>query len=996
MRSLQVRDRVLSELIGVPGRDRVAYDALMPRRVVNLLLVSSLYDCYTMIEDGKFSEMLFSEYLDHDLRFTPSIERVSTAEEAFQSLKTRSFDLVISMARVGEMNVLEFGEGVQAIAPGLPVILLACSPRELSLLPPLESLTGIDTIFVWLGDVRLLLAIVKIVEDRHNAQHDSQEAGVRSIVLVEDSPQFYSSYLPLLYSEIWGLSHAISNEGASRAQKILSMRARPKVLLARTCEEAMGLFERYGDSLLGLITDAAFPREGKLDPAAGFRLAGLMRDRLPDLPVLVQSSEKNAEAAAELGLDFADKNSPTLHNSLREFFKKRLGFGEFVLVSPDGATLSKAPDLRTLEWAIQAVPEEHLLSNARRSDLSAWLMARTEFELADDIRKIVSDQGGEPDDLRTRLINAIRISRERSMAGVVLEYSSSKFEGGTGFVKVGKGSLGGKGRGLAFINSLINTYSLEDRFPGVRIFVPPTMVLTTKVFERFMDAAGLWSFAMEETDDDRITAAFLEAQLPGDVVENLWNLLHWVHSPLAVRSSSLLEDASYQPFAGIYKTFMIPNNNQNMDVRLQELCNAVKMVYASTYHSDPKAYMESLPNRLEEERMAVVIQQVVGRRHGDRLYPNFAGVARSMNFYPMPGMAAEDGVVSVALGLGKTVVDGGRCVRFCPRYPRKPIQFLTTKDYLDNTQKSFLALDLPPADKALQAGGIPRLDLVSLQLDAAEEDGTLGPLASVYSPDNDAISDGIYREGLRLVTMAGVLKGRVFPLPELTSFLLKVGVAASSCPVEIEFAVNLAGNPGELHEFAFLQIRPVMMGSEVQDIRIDQIERHNALCVSNNALGNGAIDGVHDLVYVRAGSFDRARTTEIASEIEAVNARLKEERRPYVLTGPGRWGSSDPWLGIPVRWAQISGVTCIVETGLEEIQVDPSQGSHFFQNIVSFGIGYFTIDQKKGGDLLDLSWLDSQPAEAEHRYIRHLAFPRPLHIAMSARKNIGIILKPEE
>jgi len=991
-----VRDRILSGIIGKPGRDRVAYDALMPRRVSSVLLVSSLYDCYTIIEDGKFSEMLFSEYLDHDLRFTPSIERVSTAEEAVQSLRIKPFDLVISMARVGEMNVLEFGDAVQAIAPGLPVIFLACSPRELSLLPPPESLTSIDTVFVWLGDVRLLLAIVKIVEDRHNALHDAEEAGVRSIVLVEDSAQFYSSYLPLLYSEIWSLSHAISSEGASRAQKILSMRARPKVLLARTYEEAVGLFERYGDSLLGLITDAGFPREGRLDPDAGFRLARLMKERQADLPVLMQSSEQTAEAAAGLGLDFADKNSPSLHNSLREFLKKRLGFGEFVLTDPDGATLSKAPDLRTLEWAIQAVPAEHLPGNARRSDLTAWLMARTEFELADDIRKIVSEEETEPEDLRTKLVAAIRSSRERSMAGVVLEYSSSRFEGGTGFVKVGKGSLGGKGRGLAFINSLINTYSLEDRFPGVRIFVPPTMVLTTKVFERFMDAAGLWSFAMEETDDDRITAAFLEAQLPGDVVENLWNLLHWVHSPLAIRSSSLLEDASYQPFAGIYKTFMIPNNNQSMDVRLQELCNAVKMVYASTYHADPKAYMDSLPNRLEEERMAVVIQQVVGRRHGNRLYPDFAGVARSMNFYPMPGMTAEDGVVSVALGLGKTVVDGGRCVRFCPRHPRKPIQFLTTKDYLDNTQKSFLALELPPPDRVPEAGGIPRLELVSLQLDAAEEDGTLAPVASVYSPDNDAISDGIYRDGIRLVTMAGILKGRIFPLAELTSFLLKVGVAASSCPVEIEFAVNLAENPDEQHEFAFLQIRPVMMGSEVQDIRIDQIERHDALCVSNHALGNGAIDGVRDLVYVRADTFDRARTPQIAGEIEAVNARLKEKRRPYVLIGPGRWGSSDPWLGIPVRWAQISGAICIVETGLEEIQIDPSQGSHFFQNIVSCGVGYFTIDQKKRGDLLDLPWLDSRPAEGGHRYIRHLAFPRPLHIAMSAGRNIGIIRKPEE
>jgi hypothetical protein len=900
---------------------------------------------------------------------------------------------VISMAHVGEMNIAAFGKAVQAIKPGLPVVLLAGSSRELSILPRIEKLQGIESVFVWLGDVRLFLAIIKSIEDRLNAEHDARVAGVRSIILVEDSVQFYSSYLPMLYTEVLNQTRALTAESVNRARKIMRMRARPKVLLARSFEEGRQLVERHQRNLLGVIVDAAFPRDGKVDNSAGFEFAELVREQTPDLPILMQSDARNAARAAASNLEFIDKNSPTLLSDLREFMQQHLGFGAFAFLHTDGSVLSRVSDLRTLEWAIRAVPEEDIIRNMARNNFTAWLKARTEYELAESVRDIVKDASGDPGKAREEVLQTLRTFRLRAISGVVAEYSSRTFEGGSGFVRIGPGSLGGKGRGLAFLNSLISKYRLEHRFDGVRVYVPATAVLTTGVFEKFMASSGLLSFALEETDDSRITAAFVEPALQPDVLEDLWNFIQWVRYPLAVRSSSLLEDASYQPFAGIYKTYMIPNNHEDPEVRLAELCRAIKMVYASTYHSDPKAYMESLPNRLEEEKMAVVIQQVVGRRYGSYVYPNIAGVGRSLNYYPMPGMTPEDGIVSVALGMGKTVVDGGQCVKFCPAYPRSPIQSFGPEEYLKNSQSTFLALDVSSAESQSVQG----FELAPLDLSVAEGDGTLLPVGSVYSHDNNAVYDGISRPGIRIVTMANILKSSIFPLAEITSFMLKVGEAASSCPVEMEFAVNLSEDAGKPHEFACLQIRPLVMGSEEQEIQIDQFSAGNAICIAHKVLGNGFIRDVCDLVYVRRAGFERACTAQVAEEIGTLNGRLRQQGRPYLLIGPGRWGSADPWLGIPVKWAQIAGVRCIVETDFEDMQVDPSQGSHFFQNVMSFGIGYFTIHpDRNAGDLLDFAWLDKQSAESETTYLRHLRFQAPLHIALDGKKSFGVVMKPPQ
>ncbi|MEW6745814.1 MAG: PEP/pyruvate-binding domain-containing protein [Planctomycetota bacterium] len=989
-----MRDEALDTLLGPPKRREIAFDAVMPNRVSNILLVSSLYDSYTLIEDGRLGELLFADYLELGLRLIPSVRRVSTAEEALAKLEAEPCDLVISMPRVGEMDVRDFGRAVRKKAPGLPVVLLAGNTRELNHIESLGTLPGIERVFVWLGDGRVFLAIVKLVEDRLNAAHDAREAGVKSILLVEDSIQFYSSYLPMLYTEIVKQTQALMADSANRVERSMRRRARPKILLATTYEEALELYGQYENDLLGVILDAAFPVRGEVDPEAGPQFVRMMRARTPDLPVLMQSNFQKTPAAAAEGVVFVDKNSPSLLGELREFMQTHLGFGEFVFRQPDQTVVTRVPDLRSLEWAIEVIPRASLLHHLERSDISTWLKARTEFELAETFRMMKPSAGEDPEAIRARLLRALAAHRERARAGIVADFSGRTFEGTSGFVRIGTGSLGGKGRGLAFINAVLTTYPVQERFPGVRIFVPATAILATGVFDQFMESSGLLSQVLQEPDDEKITRAFLKAELPEEVIEQLWTFLDWVRYPLAVRSSSLLEDASYQPFAGIYKTFMIPNNHEDPEVRLAELCNAIKMVYASTYHSDPKAYMDSVPNRMEEEKMAVVIQQVVGKRHGDYVYPHFAGVGRSLNFYPMPGMNPEDGIVSVALGVGKTVVDGGKCFRFCPAHPLKPLQSFTPEDHLENSQRTFLALDLSKREALHDGVGLSDAGLVALDLQEAERHGTLAPVGSVYSPENDAVYAGVGRAGVRLVTMAGVLKHKLFPLGEVTSFLLKVGAAGASCPVEIEFAVNLSEQTGEPHEFAFLQIRPLVLGSDMREIAFDVIDPADALVMTQQALGNGLLDNVSDVIAVKMTHFDRSKTPQIASEIGAINASLKQERRPYLVIGPGRWGSADPWLGIPVRWAQISGVACIVETGLADIRVDPSQGSHFFQNLMSFGIGYLTLDRLDKENVLDLDWLESQEAAQETEHLRHLRFSQPLMIALDGRRGAGVVMKP--
>jgi hypothetical protein len=987
-----MRDPILDALLGSPDRVEPPYDALMPHRVHKLLLVTSLYDSFTFIEDGRLSEMLLAEFMELDLQSTPLIQRVSTAGEALALLCAEPFDLVIAMPRVGDMNVRQFGAEVQRAAPGLPVILLASSLRELAQLQPLDGIPGVVDVFVWLGDVRLFLAMIKSVEDRLNAWDDARLAGVRVILVVEDDVPFYSADLPELYTEVMRQTLALMADGVNRTQRVIRRRARPKILLAHTFEAAEACLERYREHLAGLILDGCFPRRGRQDPGAGTAFARIARTRRPALPILLRSSSRPEGMEADDPTSaFLDKRAPDPMAGIRAFLEKHLGFGDLALRLPDGGLVATANDLRSLEWALQAAPDACLEFLARCGDLQTWVKARSEFALAEALDRAVARARGTPD-LRARFLAELSAHRARNRAGVVADFSAADFEANSRFVRVGQGSLGGKGRGLAFVNSLITSYHLETRFPGIRIQVPPSLVLATGVFERFVGPSGLRDYALGEPDDAAITRAFLATELPRDVTEALWTFLDWIRYPLAVRSSSLLEDASYQPFAGIYETYMIPNNAEDPETRLARLSDAIRMVFASTYHADAKAYIASTPNRLEEERMAVVIQQVAGCRHGRYLYPDFAGVGRSLNFYPLPGMAPGDGVASVALGLGKTVVDGGRCARFCPGQPGRPLQGFTPEDWLEHAQREFLALDLESGDQDPGRGGM--LNLATLGMKEAREHGTLYALGGVYSPEDGAIHEGLSRPGVNLVTLSGVFRGSVFPLGPVLTLLLKAGEAAHSCPVELEFAVTLSRDPAEPHAFDLLQIRPMVLGNDAQDIPLEGLDPEGALCTARMVMGNGFLDGIRDIVYVRPDTFERRLTAAVAEEVGALNRRLKAAGRPYLLLGPGRWGSADPWLGIPVAWNQISGARCIVETDLEDMHVDPSQGTHFFQNLMAFGIGYLNLETRGEVDRLDYAWLQARPAENETAHLRHLALEAPLEVALNGRRSRGVVMKP--
>jgi len=987
--------KTLAEIAGTSGRRRVPFSSLMQRRVHNILLVSSLYDSFTFQEDGNLGEMLFSEYQELNLSSAPAFSRVSTAEEAIAVARRDPPDLVITMPRIGEMDVFEFGRQLKEIEPELPVVLLAYDTRELALLEARDDHFGVDRIFVWLGDARLFLTIIKWVEDHLNAKADTNISGLKVILLIEDSVHFYSVFLPMLYTEIVQQTQALMGEGVNRMQRLLRMRARPKVLLAASYEEAWEIYRKYRDHILGVMSDARFPHNGKCDAHAGADLIRAIHADRDDIPTLLHSNEpENEGVARDIGATFINKSSPTLLHEVRGFLRTYLGFGEFVFRMPNDEVVATAGNLRELVDALNEVPDESLMYHAGRNDFSMWLMARTEFDLAKAIRPISASAFETAAELRTYLLRAVKEYRARERAGLVQEFYSDTFDEEGAFTRIGAGSLGGKGRGLAFMNSLIGEYEVEHRIPGVRISVPPTTVVATDIFERFMSENDLSLLALSDAGDDEIRSAFLGAKLPGDTRSELRTFLERVTYPLAVRSSSLLEDSSYQPFAGIYQTYMVPNADPDIEIRLEELCRAIRLVYASTYCADSKSYIDSTPNRLEDERMAVVVQQVTGRRHGDYLYPDIAGVARSYDYYPVKGLEPEDGVASAVLGMGRMVVDGGRCVRFSPAQPRRLFQFSSPETYLENAQREFYALDMtkpaPVREPLLEADS----NLALLDLETAMEHDTLAPVGSVYSPQNDRVYEGVYREGVKLVTMAGVLSGEAFPLARVLEFLMDIGQAGFSTHVEIEFAIMLSREEGVPHDFTFLQIRPLVFDVSTEELELAEMHADDTICISESTLGHGQIKGIRDIVFVRPDTFDRSKTVDMAGEVGRLNRELRSEGRPYLLVGPGRWGSADHWLGIPVAWSHISGARCIVETQMEGITVEPSQGTHFFQNITSFGIGYFTLGAEGPSSHLDDEWLMAQAPASESEHVRHIRLDDPLEIIVNSRSSFGVIMKP--
>ncbi len=972
------------------------FQRLMRFKIRDILLVSSLYDNYLFEEDGRLYELIRSEFQTLNLSHPPEITHVSSGSEAMELLQSgEHFDLIITTLHIEDMHVVKFAQAVRDSGILIPIILLAYDNRERKDLVTNYDISVFDKIFIWQGDYHLLIGIIKYIEDRQNVENDTLAVGVQSIILLEDSVQFYSVYLPLIYTEILKQSQRLITEGVNITHRFLRMRARPKILLCTTFEEAWTYYEQYQDFILGVISDVNFMRGGVKVTDAGIEFARLVKSQHDDIPILLQSSNAdNAQRAREVGASFLLKSSPRLLHELREFMLSNFGFGDFDFRLNDGRHVGYATNLRTLEEQLKIVPDESILYHAHRNHFSNWLKARTEFWLAQQLRPQKAEHFESVTELRELLIRSLRMYREIRQRGIITEFGKESFDPQNSFARIGSGSLGGKARGLGFINTLINNYNIRDQFPGVEIHVPSAVVIATDVFDRFLADNHLEAFALNVTDDEELIRRFNEAsQFPQGIVEKLREFLAITLSPLAVRSSSLLEDSQYQPFAGVYQTYMIANNNPDPHIRLNELLQAIKLVYASTFAKKAKDYMKATAYRLEEEKMAVIIQKMVGSPRNGRYYPEFAGVAKSYNFYPVPPQKPTDGIVLVGLGLGKTVVDGGNTVRFCPKFPRHMLQFFSAKETLKNAQQNFYALNLDESLKRAD-GAMPDEFVQLLDLKKAEEDQTLYYVASTYSPENDAVYDGISRPGRRVVTFSPILKHKLFPLADVLDLVLEMGTWGMGTQVEIEFAVNMNVGTHEPNEFAFLQIRPLVLSSELEELQIDKLEPHDLVCQSEQVLGNGAIRDIYDIVVVDIHKFDRAKSIKVAQEVSLLNTKLLAKKRPYVLIGVGRWGSLDHWLGIPVTWDQISGAAAIVEAGFKDFNVTPSQGSHFFQNITSFRVGYFTVNSFVHEGFIDWDWLSQQQAVEELEFTRHLRFTEPMTVKINGHKNIGVIVKP--
>ena len=986
-------DRIAESIVDAEDRFE-GFETLMPFKVQNILLVSSLYDSFILREDGRLNELLIDESLDLNLQQIPGITHVASCAEAAELARSQpQFNLIVTNLAVGDMDAAQLAREVKQAGLDVPVVVLAYDYRAIKNFVARNPVTDIERVFLWQGNARILISIVKYIEDKRNVLHDTRAMGVPVLLVVEDNIRYYSSFLPVIYTELIKQSRRVIQEGLNVAHKLVRMQARPRILLSTNFEDAARLVQEYRNYLFGVVSDVEFPFEGKLSPEAGFELARMVKSLVPDAPVVLQTSraEFRPRAHAE-GYSFLRKRSPALLKALREILTEQFGFGDFVFRLPDASEVGRAKDMNELEEQLQTVPAESIVFHSQSNHFSHWLMARTEFALAAKLRPRKVSDFASPEHLRRDLIESIHEYRREQSEVLIGDFRADTFQPSeSSFLRIGSGSLGGKARGLAFVRYLLRKSRITRRFPGVRISVPPAVVLATGVFDQFLAENNLFDFALHCEDDVEIQRRFLAAPLPTFLYEDLKSFLAEVTHPLAVRSSSLLEDSQYQPFTGVYETFMLGNRQTHLHDRLTALSEAIRRVYASTFSRHAKAYVRATPYRLEEEKMAVILQQVVGTPHGQRFYPDFSGVVRSHNFYPVPPMAFEDGIAAVALGLGRAVVDGGKCLTFCPRYPHNLVQFSSVEDILTNSQSEFWALALDGSSEGLPGHWHER----RFGLDAAQSDGTLRAVASTYSKDNHAVYDGVSRPGARIITFAPMLKHGTFPLAEILDDLVRAGEDALGNPVEIEFAVRLPEQAGQAAEFGFLQIRPLTLARDSEDLALDDVQPEQLICRSSKVLGNGRIEDLYDVIVVDSQRFERSRSQEVAEAVAKFNRLLNEENQPYLLIGVGRWGSTEPWLGIPVEWDEISGARVIVEAGFRDFRVTPSQGSHFFQNLTAFQIGYFTVNPDAGEGSVDWQWLMEQPAVEEQGCVRHLKFAEPIRVVMNSRTSQGAIFKPE-
>ncbi len=968
----------------------VSFVNLMTRRIFNVLIVANPYDAFMLEDDGRVDEKIFDEYMELGLRYPPTFMQVTTIEEAEKVLQTTDIDLVICMPGTADNDAFDVARAIKADSPSIPCVVLTPFSHGITRRMENEDLSVFDYVFCWLGNTNLILSIIKLIEDKMNIEHDMAEAGVQMILLVEDGIRFYSSILPNLYNYILQQAQRFSTEALNPHAAAQRKRGRPKVLLARTYEEAMELYDKYGDNALGVISDARFPRCGEKDPEAGLKLLREIRKRDEYVPLILQSAESDNRSKAEAeGFRFVDKNSKKMDIDLRQLMEEHMGFGDFVFHDPKtGQEILRIHSLKELQDNIFTIPNDSMLYHVSRNHMSRWLSARAIFPVSAFLKHVTWHKLQDVDAHRQIIFDAIVQYRRMKNIGVVAVFDRGKFDAYGHFARIGDGSLGGKGRGLAFLDNIIKRHPELNQYAGAQVAIPKTLVLCTDIFDDFMDKNNLYQIALSDADDEDILNHFLRAQLPDSLIADFFTFFDAVKAPIAIRSSSLLEDSHYQPFAGIYSTYMIPYLDDKYEM-LRMLASAIKAVYASVYYRDSKAYMTATRNIIDQEKMAVILQEVVGRRHGDRFYPTYSGVLRSLNYYPIGDEKAEEGVANLALGLGKYIVDGGLTLRVCPYHPNQVLQTSEMEMALRETQTRFYALDMAHiGDKCRVDDGF---NILNLRVKEADKDGSLAGIASTYDPEDQVIRDGIYEGGRKVITFSGVLQHGVFPLPELLQMVQRLGTEEMRRPVEIEFAGNL--NDDRTGELNLLQIRPIVDSKQMLDEDLTEIPDSRCLLRSHNSLGHGICDDVEDVVYVKAGDdFTAMNNPAIAVEIERINRKFLDEGRNYVLIGPGRWGSSDPWLGIPVKWPHISAAKLIVEAGLKNYRVDPSQGTHFFQNLTSFGVGYFTINTFMDDGLLRRDILDSMPAADETQYVRHVRFSKPLKIMMDGKKQEGVVL----
>ena len=982
---------------GIPNlKDLVFRDTpfanLMNKRIYNVLLIATKYDSFMLEDDGRVDEQIFNEYTSLSLRYPPRFTQVTTEEEALNELKNRNFELIICMPNMDNRDIFAAASEIKVHYPNIPIVVLTPFSKEVSKRIANEDLSAIDYVFSWLGNSELLLAIIKLIEDKMNAPDDTASVGVQIILLVEDSIRFYSSALPHLYKFVLEQSQMFAKEALNDHQRTLRMRGRPKIKLARNYEEAVRIFDQYRDNMLGIISDMSFMHNGVKDPYAGYKFGQYVRKTGLIIPFVLESSEaSNHVYAKELNASFIDKNSKSYPQDLKKKIMQRFGFGDFVILNPHTKEeIMRIKDLKDLQKKVFQIPDDSLVYHLSRNHFSRFFYSRAMFPPAEVLKHVDVSDYKDMDEARKLIFDLIVQYRRMKNTGVVAVYQKDRFDEYSNFARIGDGSLGGKGRGLAFIGAMVKRYpKLEsDNFA---VNIPKTVVICTDIFDEFMETNELYPVALGDADDETILRYFLRASLPSRLIEDLMAFFDVVKSPIAVRSSSLLEDSHYQPFAGIYSTYMVPKIEEKYDM-LRTVSDAIKAVYASVFYKDSKAYMTATSNLIDQEKMAIVLQEVVGSRYNDHFYPTMSGVARSLNFYPIGNEKAEDGIANIALGLGKYIVDGGQTLRFSPRHPHSILQMSTMDFALRETQTRFYALDLKNMAEAFSVDDA--FNLVKLGLKDADAEGSLKYIVSTYDPYDQIIRDGYYPGGRKILSFVNILQHDVFPLADTLDQILRIGQQEMGRPVEIEFAVNMDPSDHTRATFYLLQIRPIVDNKEIMDEDLSLVKNEETILSSTSVLGHGIVGDVQDIIYVKTGAFNSSNNQLIAYEIEKMNRSFTDQEKGYVLVGPGRWGSSDSWLGIPVKWPHISNARVIVECGLENYRVDPSQGTPFFQNLTSFGVGYFTVNPFKGDGWFDEAFLNAHPAVEETEYLRHVRFDAPITIKMDGKKSLGVVLKP--